>query len=230
MRLSLIILLSYGTLLLAGCATVKPVDIESMPMPETIFAEKSPGSLWPGENGRNRLFTDFRARDIGDIITVTIKEKTAAKREALTKTSRASDTDAAITNMFGLPLNMGMRDFLNQGNAFSPTIKGSNESSFDGSGTTERSGEITATITTAVKKVLPNGLLYIEGRKETKVNKEKQYILLSGLIRPVDISSVNTVSSDAIADLRVELSGYGVINDKQTPGWMTRAVDTLWPF
>ncbi len=231
MRLLLAVLVCYGTLLLSGCAsTLTTVETVPLPMPERRVAEKSPGSLWPGENGTNRLFTDFRARDLGDIITVTIVEKTEAKREALTKTSKASDTDASISNLFGLPLDLGMRNFLNQGNAFSPTLKGGQTSSFDGSGTTERKGEITATITTAVKEVLPNGLLYIEGRKETKVNKEKQYIILTGLVRPVDVSSVNTVSSDAIADLRIELSGYGVINEKQSPGWMTRAVDIVWPF
>ncbi len=101
---------------------------------------------------------------------------------------------------------------------------------FSGNGTTERSAQITATVAVRVMQVLSNGNLYVEGAKETTVNRERQYVTLAGIIRPEDISSLNTITSDAISDLRVELSGDGVVTDKQRPGWLTNVLDNVWPF
>ncbi len=214
--------------LVSGCSTPpKKVDIREIPMPEVRQEERAPGSLWSGENTRNRLFTDFRARYVGDIVTILITEKTEAKKEASTSTSRTSSEDASVTDLFGLPLDLNTKIM---GNAFSPTASGEHTNSFDGTGSTERKGEITTTISARVVKVLSNGNLFIEGKKETSVNHERQYVIISGIVRPEDISSSNTITSDAIADLRIELSGYGVIDDKQKPGWLTRALDKVWPF
>ncbi len=222
-------LLILSILIISGCATPRPqkVDVSHIPMPEAREVEKTPGSIWPGATSSNTLFTDFRARYVGDIVTILIMEKTEAKKEATTSTSRETSMDASITKLFGMPLDFNTKIM---GQPFSPEVKGGHSNSFDGSGTTERKGEITATISVRVVDVLPNGNLVVEGKKETKVNNENQYILISGIIRPEDISQDNTISSDKVADLRVELSGYGVINDKQKPGWMTRILDTIWPF
>jgi len=213
---------------LLGCSTVpKKADIKTIPMPKEVVSQKTPGSLWPGEDSRNRLFADFRARGVGDIITVTIVEKTEAKKEATTSTSKASSEDASVTDLFGLPLDFNTKIM---GQPFSPTVKGGRTNSSEGKGSTERKGEITATITVRVTEVLPNGNLFIEGRKETTLNNERQYVTLSGIVRPEDVSSANTVSSDIISDLRIELSGYGVLSEKQSPGWLTRILDVVWPF
>ncbi|MEE8574412.1 MAG: flagellar basal body L-ring protein FlgH, partial [Thermodesulfobacteriota bacterium] len=192
--------------------------------------EREPGSIWPGTASRNRLFSDFRARDVGDIITVLISDSTSAKKEANTNTGTNSSEDAAVTDVLGMPLAFGMSNFMGLGNRFSPSLSGSRKSSFDGDGSTERKGSITATIAVRVIDVLPNGNLYVEGKKETTVNRENQHVILSGIVRPVDVSSVNSVYSDMISDLRVEISGYGVISDKQKPGWFTRILDHTWPF
>lgn len=217
---------------LSGCAapTYDKVDLRSIPVHTEVSQERTKGSIWPGENSRNRFFADFRARDVGDMVTITIVEKTEAKKEATTSTSRTTSEDASVTGLFGMPLNFKMENFMGLGNSFSPTVNGGHENSLKGSGTTERKGEITATITARVAEVLPNGNLYIEGRKETTVNNEKQHIIISGIVRPEDISASNTVSSDVISDLRLELSGYGVLADKQSPGWLTRILDGVWPF
>lgn len=215
-----------------GCAapTYEKVDLRSVPIHRDISVEKSRGSIWTGENSRNRFFADFRARDVGDMVTITIVEKTAAKGEATTSTGRTTSEDASVTDLFGMPLNFKMENFMELGKSFSPTVKGGHTNKLDGSGTTERKGEITATISARVIEILPNGNLYIEGRKETTVNNEKQHIIISGIARPEDISSTNAISSDVISDLRLELSGYGVLADKQSPGWLTRILDNIWPF
>lgn len=219
------------TLAVTGCATPRPqkVDISKIPV-QSGNVPASPGSVWPGETTRNTLYQDLRARYIGDIVTIAVVEKTSAIKEATTSTARKSSDDIAIQKFLGLPLNFGMRNFLNQGNPFSPEIQSSYDSKFDGSGTTRRSGELNAVITTRVTGILPNGNLVIEGKKDTVVNNELQYIILSGIIRPEDITEQNTIQSTLISDARIEYSGKGVLADEQSPGWLRRILDNVWPF
>ena len=101
---------------------------------------------------------------------------------------------------------------------------------FDGQGTTTRSSRMTAFITARVIKVKPNGNLVIRGVRDVRVNNENQYIYLQGEVRPMDISSTNVVLSTYIADAVIELSGYGVVSDKQHPGLVARLLDWIWPF
>ena len=227
-----ILSLALSFALLAGCSTVpeKKLDISSMPINVEPQVKNTPGSIWSGANSRNRFFSDFRARDVGDIITVTVLERTTAKKEATTDTGSSGSENSAVTGAFGLPLDLGMSNLANLGSRFSPSVGGSRDSSFSGGGSTERKGEITATISVRVIEVLRNGNLYVEGKKKTKVNREEQFIVLSGVIRPEDVTAFNTVNSDYISDLNIELSGYGVIASKQKPGWLGSVLDDIWPF
>ncbi|MBI5491370.1 MAG: flagellar basal body L-ring protein FlgH [Deltaproteobacteria bacterium] len=220
-----------GAVFLAGCATPKPqrIDTSSIPV-QSSTVPTTPGSIWPGETSRNALFQDLRARNVGDIVTIEVSEKTSAIKEATTSTARKSSDDIAIQKFLGLPLNFGMKNFLSQGNPFSPEVQSSYDSKFDGSGTTKRSGELSATITARVVEILPNGNLVLEGKKDTVVNNELQYIVLSGIVRPEDITKTNTVLSNQISDARIEYSGKGVVADEQSPGWMRRILDNVWPF
>jgi flagellar L-ring protein precursor FlgH len=109
-------------------------------------------------------------------------------------------------------------------------IKASMKNEFDGSGQTSRDETMTASITARVVDVTPEGNLFIRGTREVKVNNETQYITLTGLIRPEDISPDNTVLSSYIADAQIAYSGSGSVSDKQRPGWLTRALDLIWPF
>lgn len=218
-------------IMVAGCATPTPqkIDISKIPV-KSGAAASSPGSIWPGETSRNTLFQDLRARNIGDIVTIQVVEKTSAIKEATTSTARKSSDDIAIQKFLGLPLNFGMRNFLGSGNPFSPEVQSSYNSQFDGSGTTKRSGELSAVIATRVTDILPNGNLLIEGKKDTVVNNELQYMVLSGIIRPEDITENNSIPSYLISDARIEYSGRGVVADEQSPGWMRRILDNVWPF
>jgi len=101
---------------------------------------------------------------------------------------------------------------------------------YDGKGTTDRQGHVKAYVSAMVVKVLPNGNLYINGRREIKVNNETQYITLSGIVRPEDVSSANEVSSTFVAHMKLAFSGIGPVSDKQQPGWLGRIVDYVWPF
>ncbi len=103
-------------------------------------------------------------------------------------------------------------------------------SKFDGKASSDRDGHIKAYISAVIIKVLPNGNFYINGKREIKVNNETQYIALSGIIRPEDISLSNEISSTYVADARINYAGIGPLADKQKPGWLGRIIDHVWPF
>jgi len=215
----------------AGCSTPTPKKVDTSRIPiYTKTQAPGEGSLWAGETSMNTLFQDFRARNVGDILTVLVSEKTSASEEATTSTKRETDVSAGVTGMLGLPLDFGMKNFLGQNRPFSPSFGGNYSNDFEGDGETTRSGSFNTTIAVRVTEVLPNGNLVIEGKKETRLNNELQYIILSGLVRPIDISTDNTVLSSKISDSRLEYSGSGVISDGQSPGWARRILDNVWPF
>ncbi|MBN1628113.1 MAG: flagellar basal body L-ring protein FlgH [Deltaproteobacteria bacterium] len=191
-------------------------------------------SLYNDASSRN-FFQDLRAYQVGDLVTVNIVETSSASKNASTQTGRESSIDAGIDNILGWEgklkylTSMGNR---NVGNAYnnSSLFNGSMTNSFDGSGTTSRNESMTAYITVMVMEVMANGNLYIQGTREVRVNNETQHIILSGTIRPADISPDNTILSSYIGDARIEYTGSGALSDKQRPGWLTRAVDFVWPF
>ena len=185
------------------------------------------GSLWSDENNFGSLFTNPKARRIGDIVTIRIVESSSATNKASTQTGRSSSVSASVDGFFGLENNYSANSpFFNP---FS-RVAGGLESDFDGSGTTKRSGDLSAIITARVVDILPNGNLIVMGSREVMVNREKQEITLSGIVRPRDITSENVILSNHIADAKISYSGSGIINDRQRPGWLARTIDAIWPF
>lgn len=220
-----------AVLFFTGCATPQPTKIKTAELPvQSGTIPTTVGSIWPGETSRNSFFQDMRARHIGDIVTVMISEKTSAVKEATTSTSRTSGHDIALGANLGLPVNLGINDLLGSNYKLDPNVTSSYDSSFDGSGKTERSGELNAILSTRIVEILPNGNLVIEGKKDTILNKELQYLVLSGIIRPEDISEQNTIASYLMSDARIEYSGKGVLADEQRPGWLGRILDNVWPY
>ena len=188
----------------------------------------SEASLWSA-NGHRGLFQDLRASKIGDLVTVNIVETSKANKKAGTKSGRESSIDAGISNVMGWETKLdkfGVKPAFSNTNMF----KANMQNSFNGSGETSRDESMTASITARVIDAMPDGNLLIRGTREIRVNNETQFITLSGLIRPSDISPDNTVLSSYIADAKIAYSGRGPVSDKQRPGWLMRAVDFVWPF
>ena len=79
-------------------------------------------------------------------------------------------------------------------------------------------------------KVLGNGALYVEGHRVVLVNKEEQHFYISGVVRPEDIDTANVVRSSRIADAQIEITGRGAVSEKNSPGWLSRVLDYVWPF
>ena len=230
-------LLCIAFIFLNGCAAwptntshVREIRrIQEPQFPEYKPPKREEGSLWSVVDCIT-LYPDRRARQGGDIVTVRIVEDPEAALNAKTKTSRKSSIDAQL-KLLGYMKALGEKNSrLAQTPGTDDLIKAGIGSSFDGKGSSDRDGHVKAYISAMVVNVLPNGNLYINGKREIKVNHETQYITLSGIIRPEDISPSNEISSTYVADARITYSGIGPVADKQKPGWLGRIIDHAWPF
>jgi flagellar L-ring protein precursor FlgH len=238
---NLILLASCFSLLtiLASCAGLKDArEIKNAPMPPKYYAtvEHEPvspdGSLWKDAAS---LYEDRKARRVNDLLTILIAENVSATNTASTNDSRDSSGNYAVADLFGANTDFGIQGLpllkkLYPATKFTPTASGSSKSSFAGKGDTSRKGTITATITAKVVEVMPNSNMVVESRKEVIVNNEKQIVVLRGIVRPDDISTTNTIISTYVADAQIYLVGDGVLADKQSQGWLVRALDIVWPF
>ncbi len=189
----------------------------------------NPGSLF-AESDMDPLFSDSRARRIGDIVVVNIMESTSAQNTANTDADKESTSDYGVSSLLGLTqiaLPAGMRIPVGAGMS---AVGGGGGSELSASGQTDRGNTVTSSIASRVIRVLPNGILQIEGVRQIRVNEETQYMVLSGTIRARDISADNTITSTQVADANIQYYGQGVLADKQKPGWFTRFMDNFWPF
>jgi len=231
------VVLFCAVFLLAGCAGVSgnrpaPKEVRRIVEPEIPnipVPRVSEGSLW-SESGGILLYPDRRARRIGDIVTIRIVEDPEAKLDANTKTSRSSSLSAKLKFLGYMKLLAEKYPRLAQKPGEDELIKSTFDSKFDGKASSDRNGHVKAYISAMVVRVLPNGNLLINGKREVKVNRETQYITLSGVVRPDDISPSNEISSTYVANARITYSGVGPIADKQGPDWLGRIVDHVWPF
>lgn len=185
------------------------------------------GSLWRDDAPLAALFTDQKARQVGDIVTIRIVESSTATNKASTGTDRSSKMSASLDAFFNAE-----KRFPADQPFFNPFSKvaGGLESEFEGAGTTKRSGDLTADITALVTQILPNGNMVVVGSREVLINNENQIIRLTGVVRPRDIDADNQVLSTYVADARISYSGTGIINDRQKPGWLSKIMMAVWPF
>lgn len=184
----------------------------------------SEGSLWTNDKGS--LFEDIKANHVGDTVIIDIVENSSSSMDVNTESARKTGMDIGVPtiSMFGIDSKLGAA-----ADATS-LLKTDFSSSFSGEGESDRSGQVTASIAARVTEVLPNGNLSLFGRRAMKVDNEVQYIVVSGIIRPKDISASNRVDSTYLADSRIEYYGKGNLADKQNPGWGTRLIENIWPW
>jgi len=214
--------------LLSGCAashigTYQPKkrDYESPAAGEAI-APASPGSLWPGR-APTLLFADARALRENDLVVINIQENADATHGATTDITRSSNMNAQASFQKGTgPLVTGA------GTAVQ--LQGGMDSAFTGHGATGRTEQFVATVPAVVKKVLPNGNLFVEGHRVVLVNNEEQHFYISGVVRPIDIEQDNSVLSSKVADAEIEFTGRGLLTDNQKQGWLSRYFGWIWPF
>jgi len=198
----------------------------SMPMPETESVSYNPNSLW--RNGSRSFFKDQRARKVGDIITVLIEITDKAEIDNESTRDRSGKNSVSIDALAGY--TSLLKKVLPQDVDFSKLIDLNSTTTDQGSGTVDREEKLTTKMAAVVMQELPNGNLVIEGRQEIRVNHEIREIIVAGVIRPEDVSSINTIDISKIAEARVSYGGRGHITNVQAPRYGTQVLDILLPF
>ncbi len=247
-RLALLILLGAG---LQACATtdrlsyvgqpppMSPIESPAhlvgtgasqipMPMAQQPQAmaqlQRTTNSLW-NANGPT-FFGDPRASRIGDILTVNIDITDSAQLSNSTARNRTSAEDSDLSQLFGIDLTGFFNDNIDQTNlsSFGST------SSLSGDGSVNRTESISLTIAALVTQILPNGNLVIAGRQEVRVNNEVRELLISGIARPEDVGSDNTIDHTQIAEARISYGGRGHLSEFQRPSYGQEVYNILMPF
>ncbi|NLY65826.1 MAG: flagellar basal body L-ring protein [Alcaligenaceae bacterium] len=215
-------------LVVAGCAMVPhpkivegPLTATPEPARQDAYAEPDGSIYRAGRAGSFPLFEDRRPRNIGDIVTVMIEEKTNASKQVATATNRNSGMDIGIA-----AAPDWMPGSLSAGEQF--TAAGQND--MDGRGSSSANNIFTGQITTTVIDVLANGNLRIAGEKAIAINQGSEHIRFSGIVDPRSITGTNTVSSTRVSDARIEFRSKGVMDEVQHMGWLQRIFLNLAPF
>ncbi len=216
-------LIALLALLAAGCATTTPPTAVHQPMtarPEPRnYAAPLTGAIYNVASARP-LFEDRRARFVGDTITISIAEKTAASKNSENKTSRTQSIAASIPSVVGLPFK-GL-----QGTNLAAT----DTNNFDGKGQNTSANDFTGTLTVTVIEVYPNGNLLVSGEKQIGLKEGEEFVRFSGVVNPNNITSANTVVSTQVADARIEYKANGFLDSAQVMGWLGKFFLTFLPF
>jgi len=207
--------------LLSACSAFFPrVEVaETAPVPPAI--EQPPpgnGSIYQAGSYRP-LFEDYRARLVGDTLTVMIVEKVSASQKSTSSIDKGGSLSASVTALPGVR----PADFARAAAA------GKSSNTFAGKGATESSNDFSGTITVVVRQVLPNGHLLIGGEKQIGVNNNVDVLRFSGQVDPRAIQPGNAVPSAAIANVRLEHRGRGAQAEAQAIGWLSRVFLTVLP-
>ncbi|RUI74150.1 flagellar basal body L-ring protein FlgH [Pseudomonas aeruginosa] len=229
-RLMIVSLLGIATAL-GGCVNPppKPNDPYYAPvLPRTpLPAAQNNGAIYQAGFEQN-LYEDRKAFRVGDIITITLNEKTQASKKANSDIQKDSKTKMGLTSLFGS--GMTTNNPIGGGDlSLSAEYGGSRDAKGDSQA--GQSNSLTGSITVTVAEVLPNGILSVRGEKWMTLNTGNELVRIAGLVRADDIATDNTVSSTRVADARITYSGTGAFADASQPGWLDRFfLSPLWPF
>jgi len=200
--------------------------------------EPTVGSVWGHTGGmqmvstagQSSLFSDPLAHSVGDLITIVVDLNNSVEKDQNTTTAKTAAVDAVLTSLLYPNDNSNKGyNFLNYHGA-APTTAWNAASSFDGGGTVKNTEATSTTIQARVVSVLPNGVLQVEARRPSKAADEDSAMILTGEVRPEDLSSSNTISSSQVAELQIVQKGKGTLTSNQRKGWLTKLYEFLSPF
>lgn len=203
-----------------------PAYVEELPPKQSDNIQTAPGSLFG--KGDNPLFSDKKAMNVNDLVTVVIQESTSQSTQA----NRSSSKNNTL-NLSGGTLTAGgqLANVANNISNYSNIGFQTNSSAnYTGTGAQTRNESFNTTVSTRVIKILSNGNYFIEGSRELLINGEKQIIQLSGVIRPYDIGQDNTIDSRYIADAKILYKTEGDVATSTKKPWGTRFFEAIWPF
>jgi len=203
-----------------------------LPQRDPAFAPVAPADLRPPvqssgaiyQSGYDmRFFEDQTAKRVGDIVTVVLQEKTQANKSDDLNTKKENNMKVTAPNVFGMTASALL------GKDLETQLTASKQ--FKGQGAADQSNSLTGGISVTVVEVLPNGNLKVRGEKRVTLSQGDEFIRLSGIIKPVDITSSNTITSDKIADATLMYTGEGAVADAGKMGWLGRIIQSPWfPF
>jgi len=206
----------------SGVSHVAPYVPKNRPLPvpegsSPADGAASPGSLWRDDHSNAKLFSDARALRENDLLVIKVEEIADANRSTDLDMNRKGGTTALM-------------QLIQATSQQSFQLNGSSETGFKGGGSTARTEHLTATVPAIVKKVLPNGNLFVEGHRVVLVNNEEQHFYISGVVRPIDIDQENSVKSSMVAEAEIEFTGHGILTDQQHQGFLSKFWGWIWPF
>ena len=223
---------------ITGCST-HPVDPEITMKPPTYVEQippkqhqsvvVNPGSIFG--QGENPLFSDLKAMNTNDIVTVVISEVTnqsSSGSKSISEENSDSLGAGLISNTGGSKTLTKVTDTFNKYGSIG--FEAGSTNSYTGSGSNTRNESFSTTISARIIKILNNGNYFIEGSRELLINGEKQIIQISGVIRPYDIDQTNTINSKYIADAKISYKTEGEIDRATTKPWGSKFVEAIWPF
>jgi len=184
----------------------------------SLFTDNSVGAIYQ---------SDERAQFVNDVINIVIDEKATAERDTSTETKKDDSYETAMEEVLGLIKELESRHPNFDG---AKALSLSHKAGFKGEGKTSRNDRLQATVPAMVRRVLPNGNLFVEGHRAILVNNEENHFYISGVIRRIDIDQDNTVLSSLIADAQIEFTGRGNLTRGSEKGWFSSALDYIWPF
>jgi flagellar L-ring protein FlgH len=203
--------------LLAGCGAVtgysQPYPLAPTPQPMPVEAAPTTGAIF-ADGHDIALFEDVRARRVGDILTIVLRESTAASKSTSTSTNKNTDISLPGPTIAGRPVTVNGTDVLET------SISG--ERQFAGQGSASQSNRLDGNVTVTVMQRLANGNLVVQGQKWLRLNHGDEFVQIVGVVRPYDVRADNTISSDRVADARISYGGRGVIANANQPGWLDR--------
>ncbi|MDO9423179.1 MAG: flagellar basal body L-ring protein FlgH [Methylobacter sp.] len=204
----------------------------SIPQRDPAFAPVAPADLRPPVQSSGsiyqagydmRLFEDHTAKRVGDILTITLQEKTKAIKSDNLETKKNTSMSAEVPSIFGVAASALT------GQSIRTTL--ASKKDFKGEGDADQSNSLTGNISVTVVELLPNGNLSVRGEKRVTLNQGDEFIRLSGIVRPVDINASNIISSDKVADVTIMYIGEGAMADASKMGWLSRILQSSWfPF
>lgn len=200
--------------------TWRPV---TMPMPAGQPAPNEPNALW--RSGSRAFFKDQRAAQVGDIVTVLVNMNDNANLKNITATDRTSKESGGMPNFFGMETLLP-KTIVDPAKLLSISSGNNNI----GTGQIQRNEAVTLRLAGVVTQVLPNANLVVMARQEFRVNSELRELQVTGVIRPQDIASDNTVQHDRMAEARIAYGGRGQLTELQTPRWGQQVMDILLPW
>jgi flagellar L-ring protein precursor FlgH len=197
----------------------------SMPMPSPEFTPPQANSLW--RTGSRAFFKDQRAAQVGDLLTIVVDMADTAVLENETLADRTGAQTEGAPSLFGLQASI---PHLFAQTSASSLVSTSNTGTMTGTGTINRSETVTLRLAGEVVQKMPNGNLVVSAKQEFRVNSELRELEVTGIVRPQDIASDNTITHDRMAEARISYGGRGTLTDVQTPRWGEQVLEAILPF